>query len=229
MEIDASQRLDELPIFPLATVLFPGALLPLHIFEPRYKEMVSFAIDHGGMFGLSYRDDAAIGRETIPEIDSVGCVAKINAVMPLEEGKMNLISRGVIRYRVLGFRQVSPFVVSTVETFTDDLEPGEDLARLFVEVVELCKDFLSTAARALDEPGIAEPSPLPGDPEALSLLIASLLPLENDSKQNMLEMRSTRLRLSRLRPHITAFLTDYKRQIRMKELSKGNGHGKLDQ
>jgi len=81
----------------------------------------------------------------------------------------------------------------------------------------------------LDEPGIAEPSPLPGDPEALSLLIASLLPLENDSKQNMLEMRSTRLRLSRLRPHITAFLTDYKRQIRMKELSKGNGHGKLDQ
>src|SRR5271156_4489752 len=79
--------LTELPIFPLATGLFPGAILPLHIFEERYKELMQYAIEHSGQFGLSYKDDASIGQETHPAISSVGCAAKINTVFPLEEGR----------------------------------------------------------------------------------------------------------------------------------------------
>src|SRR5215211_1475148 len=101
MGLDSIESIDELPIFPLGTVLFPGAILPLHIFEDRYKQMMRRAIDGGGLFGLSYRSDAFIGRDTPPEVSSVGCVAKINAVIPLEEGRMNIISTGLVRYRVL--------------------------------------------------------------------------------------------------------------------------------
>ena len=58
MEAVSAEGLDDLPVFPLATVLFPGALLPLHIFEERYKKMMRYAIENGGKFGLSYREDA---------------------------------------------------------------------------------------------------------------------------------------------------------------------------
>jgi Lon protease-like protein len=223
---DNLQELEEIPIFPLATVLFPGALLPLHIFEDRYKQMMRYAIDNGGVFGLKYQGDAAIGRETPPEIGSIGCVAKINAVVPLESGRMNVISTGVIRYRVLGLRQSTPFIVARIEPVTDDLEPGEDLNRIFDDIVDLCRKFLE-AAQALDEPNAPVNQDLPEEPEAFSLMVASALPIDNDAKQTLLEMTSTRLRLSRLRPYVVSALSDYSDRIRIQQMAKSNGHGRM--
>ena len=220
------EHLEEIAVFPLATVLFPGALLPLHIFEDRYKQMMQYAIDNGGMFGLAYRSDAAIGRETPPEIGSVGCVAKINAVVPLEGGRMNIISTGLIRYKVVGLRQATPFVVARIEAVTDDLEPGDDLNRIFGDIVEMCRRFLE-AAQALDEPNAPVNQELPEEPEAFSLLVASALPIDNDAKQTLLEMTSTRLRLTRLRPYVSSALSDYSDRIRIQRMAKGNGHGRL--
>ncbi len=220
------EQLEEIAVFPLATVLFPGALLPLHIFEDRYKQMIRYAIDNGGVFGLAYRSDAAIGRETPPDIGSVGCVAKINAVVPLEGGRMNVISTGVIRYRVLGWRQSTPFVVARIEPVADDLEPGDDLNRIFDDIVEICRKFLE-AAQALDEPNAPVNQELPEEPEAFSLLVASALPIDNDAKQTLLEMTSTRLRLTRLRPYVTSALSDYNDRIRVQQMAKGNGHGRM--
>jgi Lon protease-like protein len=220
------ENLEEIAIFPLATVLFPGALLPLHIFEDRYKEMMRFAIDNGGLFGLAYRSDAAIGRETPPDIGSIGCVAKINAVVPLEGGRMNIISTGLIRYRVLGLRQSTPFVVARIEPVTDDLEPGEDLNRIFDDIGETCRRFLE-AAQALDEPNAPVNQDLPEEPEQFSLLVASALPIDNDAKQTLLEMTSTRLRLTRLRSYVSSALSNYSDRIRIQQTAKGNGHGRL--
>jgi Lon protease-like protein len=220
------EQLEEIAIFPLATVLFPGGLLPLHIFEDRYKQMMRYAIDNGGVFGLAYQNDAAIGRETPPDIGRVGCVAKINAVVPLEDGRMNIISTGVIRYRVLGFRQSTPFIVARIGTVTDDLEPGDDLNRIFDDIVEMCRKFLE-AAQALDEPNAPVNQDLPEEPEAFSLLVASALPIDNDAKQTLLEMTSTRLRLTRLRPYVTSALSDYSDRIRIQQMAKGNGHGRM--
>lgn len=219
-------ELGEIAVFPLATVLFPGALLPLHIFEDRYKQMMRYAIDNGGVFGLAYRSDAAIGRETPPDIGSIGCVAKINAVVPLEGGRMNIISTGVIRYRVLGLRQSTPFIVARIETVTDDLEPGDDLNRNFDDIVDMCRKFLETA-QALDEPNAPVNQGLPEEPETFSLLVASALPIDNDAKQTLLEMTSTRLRLTRLRPYVTSALSDYSDRIRIQQMAKGNGHGRI--
>jgi len=178
------------------------------------------------VFGLAYQNDAAIGRETPPDIGSVGCVAKINAVVPLEDGRMNIISTGVIRYRVLGLRQSTPFIVARIGTVTDDLEPGEDLNRIFDDIVEICRKFLE-AAQALDEPNAPVNQDLPEEPEAFSLLVASALPIDNDAKQALLEMTSTRLRLTRLRPYVTSALSDYSDRIRIQQMAKGNGHGRM--
>ncbi len=220
------EQLGEIAIFPLATVLFPGALLPLHIFEDRYKQMMRYAIDNGGVFGLAYRSDSAIGRETPPDIGSIGCVAKINAVVPLEGGRMNIISTGVIRYRVLGLRQSTPFIVARIEPVTDDLEPGDDLNRIFDEIVDMCRKFLE-AAQALDEPNAPVNQDLPEEPEAFSLMVASALPIDNNAKQTLLEMTSTQLRLTRLRPYVTSALSDYSDRIRIQHMAKSNGHGRM--
>lgn len=227
MELESAERIDDLPLFPLGTVLFPGAILPLHIFEDRYKQMMRFAVENGGRFGLSYRRDASIGRETPPEIGSVGCVAKINAVIPLEEGKVNVISTGVIRYRVLGLQQSLPFILARVEPFTDDLEPGADLSRIFDDISEICKKFLETA-QALDETGALINQELPEDPEDFSLVVSSVLPIDNDSKQHLLEMTSTRLRLTRLRHYVLSALSQFNERLKIQERAKNNGHGKIN-
>jgi Lon protease-like protein len=222
-----SEQPEEIAVFPLSTVLFPGAILPLHIFEERYKQMMKYAIENGGVFGLSYRSDAAIGRETPPEIGSIGCVAKVNAIVQLEGGKMNIISTGLIRYRVVGLQQSIPFVVARIEHVSDDLEPGADLNQIFEDIADTCRRFLE-AAQALDESNTPLNQTLPEEPEAFSLLVSSALPIDNDVKQALLEMTSTRLRLTRLRQYVTSALTEYTDRIRMQQRAKNNGHGRLN-
>ena len=77
---------------------------------------------------------------------------------------MNIISTGVIRYRVLGLRQSKPFIVARIETVNDDLEPGDDLNRIFDDIVDMCRKFLE-AAQALDEPNAPVNQDLPDEPE----------------------------------------------------------------
>ena len=223
--MESSEQIEKLAIFPLATVLFPGAILPLHIFEERYKTLMRYAIENGGVFGLSYRNDAFIGRETPPEVGSIGCIAKINAVVPLEEGKMNVISTGMVRYKVAAILQTTPHLIARVEALADDLEPGADLNQIFDDMVDVCKQFLE-AAQTLNEVNAPISQDLPDDPEDFSLLVSSALPIDNDAKQALLEMTSTRLRLTRLRSYVMRALTDYNERIKIQEIAKSNGHGK---
>ena len=80
---------------------------------------------------------------------------------------------------------------------------------------------------ALDESAAPVNQDLPDEPEAFSLLVASALPIDNDAKQTFLEMTSTRLRLSRLRPFVTSALSDYNDRIRVQQMAKGNGHSRI--
>jgi Lon protease-like protein len=226
MELESLERLEELPIFPLATVLFPGAVMPLHIFEERYKQMIRFATDNGGLFGLSYRADAEVDVDTFLDPGSVGCLARISASMPLEEGKMNLIAIGVVRYRILELKQLVPFLLAGVEPFRDDTEQDSGVEELFTEIRGLCVRFLVVAG-ILDESGDPLDKNLPEEAEAFSLLLSSLLPIENGAKQSLLEMTSTRLRLARLKSHVVTAIADYNNHQMMHERAKGNGKGSL--
>ena len=226
MELEGLERLEELPIFPLATVLFPGAVLPLHIFEERYKKMIRFASDNGGLFGLSFSANAEVGVETYLDPDSVGCLAKISASMPLEGGKMNLIAVGVVRYRILEIKQLLPFLLARVEPFRDDEEQDAGVEELFTEIRELCVKFL-VAAGILDESGDPLDRNLPDEAEAFSLLLSSLLPIDSVAKQALLEMTSTWLRLTHLKGHVVTAIGDYDNHQMMKERARGNGKGNL--
>lgn len=227
MASEANEVFEELPIFPLSAVLFPGALLPLHIFEERYKDMMRYAVEHGGLFGLSYRDDAEIGRETPPDPGSVGCAAKINAVIPLQEGRMNILSTGLIRYRIKEIKQRSPFLIARVQPFGDDPEMEGETTRLFDDTRQISERFLEVI-QELDESDIPSRITLPEEPEAFSLFVASVLPVDNGSKQHLLEMTSTKLRITRLRHFLVNAMAEYNERLRIHGLAKGNGHGKLE-
>ena len=226
MDPEFNEKSNVIPIFPLDTVLFPGALLPLHIFEERYKAMMRYAIDNDNRFGLSYRSDAAAGEDTAPHVGSVGCEAAINAVMPLDEGRMNVLSTGSVRYKVLEFKQIVPFLIARVETFWDESDLEDDLTRLFEESRDLAEKFIDTI-RSLNESNSLPTPSFPDEPEPFSLFVSSLLPVENDVKQEMLEITSTRLRLTRARQYLTKALALYSDRISIRNRAKKNGHGKL--
>ena len=86
-----------LPIFPLPVVLLPNELLPLHIFEPRYRQMIKDVQIGNKLFGVSYLDP---GKTERPPIGSIGCTTEIREIQPLEDERSNILTFGIIRYRI---------------------------------------------------------------------------------------------------------------------------------
>ncbi len=224
--IDADEATGLLPIFPLAVVLVPGELLPLHIFEERYKALMRASLEGSRHFGLSYVDRAEVGVDTAPAIGSIGCEAQISAVVPVGEGRMNLLSVGTGRYVILGYEQTEPFLLARVERFNDAASESPDLPRLAERVRGLFAR-LATAARALsNEAGEIEPPDLDAGPEMVSFLVAANLAIENDAKQEMLEMTDTLHRLDLLDERLHRMVETFEYRAEMAGRSKSNGHGK---
>ena len=97
--MDRVRGVRELPLFPLPLVLFPGVPLPLHIFEPRYRQMLSDIRVTNNLFGLSYFDSSTSDKE-LPPAGHAGCVAEVTEVQSLPDGRSNILTVGLIRYRV---------------------------------------------------------------------------------------------------------------------------------
>ena len=98
-ELNRVAGVRELPLFPLPIVLFPGVPLPLHIFEPRYRQMLIDVRKGNNFFGLSYFDSNSSAGE-LPPTDHVGCVAEISESQLLPDGRSNILTVGLVRYRV---------------------------------------------------------------------------------------------------------------------------------
>src|SRR5581483_3228832 len=101
----------ELPIFPLPLVLFPGQLLPLHIFEQRYKLMIKDISDSDKLFGINFIEPE-LGRPEHELAQKVGCSAEISLSVALEEGRLNIAVLGRQRYRILRYTQINPYHVA---------------------------------------------------------------------------------------------------------------------
>ncbi len=113
----------ELPLFPLDVVLFPGEDLPLHIFEPRYRLMMNECIEQKTPFGIVLvRPNSEHLKE---EPYSVGTMAKIDILDRLEDGRMNLIARGLQRFRILELHRQKPYLSGLVEVFEDQTEQDQ--------------------------------------------------------------------------------------------------------
>jgi Lon protease-like protein len=173
---------DDLPLFPLNTVLFPGMVLPLHIFEERYKLMIDRCLEEERPFGVVLiREGKEVGPGAVPY--SVGTTAMIAQASPLEEGQWNLITIGGERFRLHTLRHDLPYLSGSAEPWP--LTGAEtDQAHSQVEPVQaLFRQYLSLLAQAQGHRIDVE---MPGEPRLLGLVIAIALQLPMAQKQQLL-------------------------------------------
>ena len=214
-----------LPIFPLPLVLLPNELLPLHIFEPRYQQMFKDIGLEKNLFGVSFfdREDSLADQ---PPIDSIGCVAEASELQPMPDGRSNLLSVGVIRYRLLDYVETGdPYLVGNVEFFEDDIEDEFVLKPLADEVFEVFKRIAKAAYNLSGERG-KFPEITQAEPQALSFLVTAAFNLEPEMKYKMIETRSTIERLERLREILRQTVGKMEENADIYKTSQTNGHSK---
>src|SRR6267378_4332880 len=221
--MDRVRGVRELPLFPLPVVLFPGVPLPLHIFEPRYREMLSDIRISNNFFGLSYFDSSTSDKE-IPPAGHIGCVAEVTEVQALPDGRSNILTMGLIRYRVEQYVENSePYLVAQVSFFEDQEDDDEALSDRSREVADTFTR-IARAVRILNDERASLPDISDTEPQRLSFLVAAAMEIDAEVKQEMLELRSTSERLRRLRDMLVRAVTSYEERARVHELAKGNGH-----
>jgi Lon protease-like protein len=180
-----------LPLFPLNVVLFPHMPLPLHIFEPRYRQMIGECLEEGHSFGVvALREGSETGPATPYD---VGTLAKIVRIDRLEDGRMNLLVMGASRFRIVHTAEDRPYLRGEIRIIP---ETGDDLdatARV-TETTAITFRQYSNLLRELvgQQPDEAEP---PMEPELLSYLIAAALNLQVPEKQTLLAEARTDSRL----------------------------------
>lgn len=221
--LDKVRGVHELPLFPLPVVLFPGVPMPLHIFEERYQRMLADVRVTNNLFGLSFFDDAESEGER-PATGHVGCAAEIVEVQPLEDGRSNILTVGLVRYRLNSYVESGePYLVGRVEFFEDEEEDTDLLARRAREVTEVFAR-IALAVRALNDDRAALPDLPEAEPERLSFLVAAAMEMDNEIKQELLELRSAAERLARISRLLTQVVGTYEARARAHKLAKGNGH-----
>jgi len=188
-----------LPLFPLGTVLIPGQVLPLHIFEPRYRELVATLVDGpddtdlGRGFGVvAIREGHEVGSDGVRSLHEVGTFARLQTVERYDDGRFDIVTVGTRRFRVGDFDSAASYLRGHVtwlpESDGDTAGVIAPAARvLFIEY----RDRL--AATGLVAP--IDPDALTHDPRELSYLIASAMVLDQADRQHLLERADHAVRL----------------------------------
>jgi ATP-dependent Lon protease len=217
--------ISQLPIFPLPLVLMPHELLPLHIFEPKYRRMISDVTAGKNMFGISLFEPSEAGSDR-PESGSIGCVAEIREAQTLEDGRSNILTVGVIRYRLTGYSDsADPYLVADVEFFEDEEEDADALHPLADEVFDLFKRMAEAAHKMSGQQGALPELPQAG-PGQLSFLVSAAFNLDNRLKYKLLEMTRTSERLSQLRDVLARSVDQVEETVKINKVSRTNGHAK---
>jgi uncharacterized protein len=181
-----------IPIFPLPNVvLFPQMPLPLHIFEPRYRKMVTDALADHRTIGMTLLQPGwEADYEGRPAVYPVGCAGRIERSEPLEDGRYNILLRGETRFRVRGELQGQPYRLASVEPLPD--APG-DLA----EVESKRRAVLAAIGRSSDAPiSLVLQAELP--PDLFVNALAQSLDLAPVEKQSLLDCDTIAARYTRL-------------------------------
>lgn len=195
---------DTIPLFPLgSTVLFPGVLLPLHIFEARYRSLVRDLLDlpdgSPRRFGvIAIREGWEVGgADKVKALHTVGCTALVRRINPHPDGRYDVIGVGAQRFELLHVDDSTrPYLTGTVRWLSEDEaadEPGAEADMLARRVGALFRGY----ARDVNslQGGEADPFDLPDDPTVLSYLVASAALLSMQDRQDLLAESSTVRRL----------------------------------
>ena len=204
-------RPDRIPLFPLNVVLLPGADLPLHIFEPRYRKMVRDCLDNKSEFGmlLALSDGVA----------GTGCTAEIlEVVKTYDDGRMDILTVGREPFRVVELFTENPLLEGSVDYLEDRYAPeSPETEKSLVEIYEACHTLVFG-----DYPRDAE---APDAQQQLSYVIASKLPMDLLWKQRILELRTEAERQERL----LSYLRDWAPHLQKVEIqhrrAAGTGSG----
>ena len=195
-----------LPLFPLDLVLLPGAPLPLHIFEPRYKEMIAECLEQKKPFGIVRASDDGVA--------GIGCTAEILSVTKkYDDGRLDILTRGLDRFEVLEVNEERAFLRAEISLLQDDDDDNndddkDDLARppaqsLVEQAVRLHAEIVRLAGAELSEPDETATN--------LSFLLAGSLPLDLDFKQSLLSTLSETKRLQAVVGYLEAVLPGLRR------------------
>lgn len=183
-----------LPLFPLELVLFPGVPLPLHIFEPRYKEMIAECLERKQLFGVV--------RASSEGVADIGCTAEIMSVIKkYDDGRMDILTRGVERFEVIHVNQEREFLQAEIAVVED--EPDKPAAQVVTQAVRLHAEIAKLAG--------TEPSGPDEKAGNLSFLLAGSLPLDLDFKQKLLSTLSEAKRLEAVVSYLEAILPGLRR------------------
>jgi Lon protease-like protein len=196
-----------IPLFPLEVVLFPGTPLPLHIFEPRYKEMIAECLAQHRNFGVLRAVDQGLAE--------VGCTAEIvTLVKEYPDGRLDLVTEGRERFEILRVNHERSFLQADVLLIGD--EPGTPPQEDTTRAIQLHSELLAIAGAKQDLSA--------ADPTLLSFYLAGSLPLDLDFKQKLLSSRSEPERLSLLISYLETIIPTLRRAATAREKAGGNGH-----
>ena len=196
-----------IPLFPLDVVLFPGTPLPLHIFEPRYKEMIGECLAEHLTFGVVRAAEQGLAE--------VGCTAEIiTVVKEYSDGRLDLVTEGRKRFEVVRVNEERSFLRGEVIMIDD--EPGTPAQEDTSRVVQLHSELLALAGATQDLSG--------ADPAVLSFYLAGTLPLDLDFKQKLLSLRSEPERLTLLISYFETIIPNLRRAASARQKAGGNGH-----
>ena len=200
---------DRLPLFPLGLVLLPGEPVPLHIFEPRYREMVALCLREDRPFGIVYASESALS--------GVGTTAWIRRVVTrYEDGRLDIVVVGEARFRLVKVHRDQTYLTADVEPVEDAAPEAADAAVRERVVTQHMK--LVEMAGETPRPGLYEPPP------EVSFIVGRNAGFELEQKQELLEMGSEGERLAFLADHFAGIIKRVRRAKQLHELSRGDGH-----
>ncbi len=203
--------MEEIGLFPLELVLLPGERVPLHIFEERYKELISECLDRDVPFGLVLAEEG--------ETRTVGTRATVVEVLQrFPDGRLNIVVEGGERFAIVGLTEGRSFQTAQIEPVQDDpgQEPDPEQAQTCLESFQELAEIAGTEPPELDR----------GDPN-LSFRIAGLVEFSAQDKQELVELRSERDRLERL----LDLIDDAAETLRYRRLAedRARGNGQVEQ
>ena len=212
-----------LPLFPLPLVLFPGATLPLHVFEPRYRQLLADVRDGDGRFGIVLTTG---GPERAIPPGYVGCVAELRDVTELPDGRANIVVEGTERFALDRFLvAATPYHLAVVGPHADRDEAAD--APLVQAAAARVRDTFGRVARAAR--AIADDSdpvpPLPDDDARVAFAVAAMVDFDLATRQRILASQSSLGRLREVEQLLARAVPGVERRAAVHARAKSNGHG----
>ncbi|MCU1600329.1 MAG: peptidase lon domain protein [Frankiales bacterium] len=188
-----------LPLFPLGTVLFPGLVLPLHVFEERYRDLVRDLLElpeQEQRFGVvCIREGREVGTDGITALYDVGCIAQLSQVQAYDDGRYDLVTVGTELFHLDELQSDRPYFTGSVTLLEDPTgDPAE--ARMLDPLVRVAFGGYVAQLGAASGAEIEAPE-LPGDPQVLGHLVGATMALDLADRQDLLEQPDGVARLRR--------------------------------